>query len=165
MASDLSRDMNSFKGENIEQGGKLDGQDSIKIGFRTPQWRDVPSKVRKAVCDATSLGQTATGMDWEGQDSVQLGNISMKRFKRTIDMGDMSKEQENSNVSSGCSAPVVTQASLEVNKIEPCMGDAVDTGFVNNLVVDEGSGIDKGWSSDLVEKSDEFLGSSSGSCL
>ncbi|XP_028208547.1 uncharacterized protein LOC114391790 isoform X1 [Glycine soja] len=167
MASDLSRDVDTSKGKNIliEQGGKLDGQDSIKIGFHTPQWRDVPSKVRKAVCDATSLDQTATGLDWEGQDGVQLGNISMKRFKRTIGMGDISKEQKSSNVSSGCSAPVVTQASVEVNKIDSCTDDAVDTGFVNNLVVDEGSGIDQGWSSDLVERSDEFLGSTTGSCL
>lgn len=164
MASGLSGDLNTSKVENIhfEQGGKLDGQDSIKIGFHTPQWRDVPCK---AVCHATSFDQTATGLDWEGQDGFQLGNISsMKCFKRTIDMGDMTKEQENSNISSGCSAPVVTQASVEVNKIDSCTDDAVDTGFVNNhRVVDEGSGIDQGWSSDLVEseRSDEFLSSTS----
>ncbi|TKY58110.1 Bromodomain and PHD finger-containing protein 3 [Spatholobus suberectus] len=169
MTSDLSRDLNTSKDENIhfEQGGKLDGQDLMKIGFHTPQWRDVPSKVRKAVCDATSLDQTDTGLDWEGQDGVQLGNISMKRFKRTIDMGDMSKEQDNSNVSSGCSAPVVTQASVDVNKIDSCTDDAVATGFVNNLVVDEGSGIHQAWLSDFAEseRSDEFLGSTCGSYL
>ncbi|KAK7383482.1 hypothetical protein VNO78_29161 [Psophocarpus tetragonolobus] len=172
MSSDMSRDLNTLLEKNIdfEQGGHLDGQDLMKIGFHAPQWRDVPSKVREAVYDATSSDQTGTGLDWEGRDGVQIGNISMKRLKRTIDVGtgDMSKEQENSNVSSGCSAPVVTQVSVEVNKIDSCTNNDVDTGFVNNkLVVDEGSGIDQGWSSDLVEseRSDEFLGSTSGSYM
>ncbi|XP_020235631.1 uncharacterized protein LOC109815338 isoform X3 [Cajanus cajan] len=169
MASDLSRD--PLKDKNIhfhlEQGGKLDGRDSIKIGFHTPQWRDVPGKIRKAVCDATSLDQTATGLDWEGQDGVQLENISMKRFKRTIDIGDMSKKKESSNVSSGCSVPVVTRASVEVNKVDSCTDDAVGTGFFNNLVVDEGSGIVQDLSSDLVEseRSDQFVVSTCGSYL
>ncbi|XP_061376429.1 uncharacterized protein LOC133318449 isoform X2 [Gastrolobium bilobum] len=169
VASKFSRDQNASKVENVhfEQDGKLNGQDSVKIGSHTPQWRDVPSKVRKAVSDAASLDQTATVLDWEGQDGVQNGTISAKRFRRTIDMEDLLKEQENSNVSSGCSAPVVTQASVEVNKVDSCIVDDVDTGYVNNLVVDEGSGIDKGWSSDIVEseRSAEFLGSTCESYL
>ncbi|KAL2318050.1 hypothetical protein Fmac_031926 [Flemingia macrophylla] len=139
---DLSRDLNAWKDKNIhsplEQVGKLDGQDSIKIGFHTPRWRDVP-----------------------GQDGVQHGNISMKRFKSTIDMGDMPKEKESSSVSYGCYAPVVTGASVRVvNKVDSCTGDAVSTGFFNKPVVDEGSRIYQGLSSDLVEseRSDELLG-------
>ncbi|KAJ1407786.1 Jas TPL-binding domain [Sesbania bispinosa] len=162
-ASKCSRDQNALKDENIhfEQVGKLDGQGSIKFGSHTPQWRDVPSKVRKAACDATSLDQTATVLDCEGQDSVQPGNISAKRLKKTNDVEDLLKEQENFNVSSGCSTAVVSQASVEVNRVDSCTVDAVDTGCVNNLVVDEGSGIEKGWSSDVVEseRSAEFLGS------
>ncbi|CAJ1972051.1 unnamed protein product [Sphenostylis stenocarpa] len=169
MPSDLTRNLIISNDRNIhfEQGGKLHDQGSTKIGFHTPQWRDVPSNVRKAVCDATSFNQTTTGLDWEGQEGFQPGNISMKRSKRMIYMGDVSKEQENSNVSSGCSAPVVNQASLVVNKIDYCAKDAVDTGLVNNLVVDEGSGIDQGSLSDLVvsERTDEFLGSTTGSDL
>ncbi|KAK7320672.1 hypothetical protein VNO77_30365 [Canavalia gladiata] len=166
IASDLCGDLNTSK-DHFEQCGKLDGQDSIKIGSHTPQWRDVPNKVRKAVCDATSLDQTATGSDWEGLDGVQHGNDSAKRFKRTIDMEDIWKEQENSNVSSGSSAPVVTQASVEVNKVDSCTIDAVHTGFANNLVVDEGSGIDQGWSSDVAgsERSADFLSSTCGNYL
>ncbi|XP_068471510.1 uncharacterized protein [Phaseolus vulgaris] len=169
MPSDLWRNLNTSNNRNIhfEQGGKILGQDSTRIGFHAPQWRDVPSKVRKAVCDATSLDQTSTGLDREGRDDFQLGNISVKRPKRTIDMGDLSKEKENSNVSSGCSAPLVTQASVMVNKIDYCTDDAVDTGFVNNLVVDEGSGIDQVSLSDLVEseRTDELLGLISGNYM
>ncbi|XP_027331005.1 uncharacterized protein LOC113846680 [Abrus precatorius] len=162
----FSRDLNTSK-DHFEQSGKLDGQDSSKIGSHTPQWGDVPGEVRKTVCDATSLDQMATGLDWEGQDSVQLGNISVKRLKRTIDMEDAWKAQENSNVSSGSSARVVSQASVEVNNVDSCTVDPVDTGFVNNLLVDEGSGIDQGRSSDVVEseQSDEFLGSTCGNYL
>ncbi|XP_027940928.1 uncharacterized protein LOC114194744 isoform X1 [Vigna unguiculata] len=169
MPSDLCRNLNISKNGNIhfEQGGKILGQDSTIIGFHTPQWRDVPSKVRKAVCDATSLDQTSNGLDKEGQEGFQFGNISAKRSKRTTDMGDLSEEKENSNVSSGCSAPVITQASVMVNKIDYCTDDAIDTGFVNNLVVDEGSGIDQGSMSDLVEseRTDESLGLISGNYL
>jgi len=169
MPSDLWRNLNTSNNRNIhfEQGGKILGQDSTRIGFHAPQWRDVPSKVRKAVCDATSLDQTSTGLDREGRDDFQLGNISVKRPKRTTDMGDLSKEKENSNVSSGCSAPLVTQASVMVNKIDYCTDDAVDTGFVNNLVVDEGSGIDQVSLSDLVEseRTDELLGLISGNYM
>ena len=169
IASKFGRDQNASKDESIpfEQGGKLDGQDLIKIGSCTHQWRDVPSKVRKAGCDATSLGPSATVLDWEGQDDVQHVNTSAKRLKGTINMEDLLKEQENSNISSGSSAPVVTQASVEFNKVDSCTIDGVDTGYVNNLVVDEGSGIDKGWSPGAVEseRSAEFLGSTCESYL
>jgi len=169
MPSDFRRNLNTPDGRNIhfEQGGKVIGQDSTRIGLHAPQWRDVPSKVRKAVCDATSLDQTSTCLDTEGRDDFQLGNISMKRSKRTTDMGDLSKEKESSNVSSGCSAPVVTRASVSANKIDYCTDDAVDTGFVNNRVVDEGSGIDQGSLFDLVESetTDELLGSTSGNYM
>lgn len=169
MASKFSRDQNASKDVNIhfEQGFMLDGQDSMKIGSHTPQWRDVPSKVGKAVCDATSLDQTAIVLDWEGQDGVQPANVFAKRLKRAIDVENLLKEQENSNVSSGCSAPVVTQASLEVNKVDSCSVDAGHTDYGNNLAVDEGSGIDKGWSSDAVEsgRSAEFIGSTCKSYL
>ncbi|XP_017430072.1 uncharacterized protein LOC108337982 isoform X4 [Vigna angularis] len=157
MPSDLFRNLNTTNNGNIhfEQGG------------HAPQWRDVPSKVRKAVCDATSLDQTFNGFDKEARDGFQLGNISTKCSKITTDMGDLSEEKENSNVSSGCSAPVITQASVMVNKIDYCTDEAIDTGVVNKLEVDEGSGIDQGSMSDLVgsERTGESLGLISGNYL
>lgn len=170
MGSKCGRDQNVLKDESVhfELGGNLDRQGSFRIGSHTPQWRDVPSKVRKSLCDAISLDQTATALDREGQDSVQVGNISANRMKKTIDMKDLLKEQEDFNVSSGCSAPVVSEASvIEVNNVDSCTVDVADTGCVKNLVIDEGSGIDITWSSDVVEseRSAEFAGSTSGSCL
>ncbi|XP_014504418.1 uncharacterized protein LOC106764634 isoform X4 [Vigna radiata var. radiata] len=169
MPSDLCRNLNTSKTGNIhfEQGEKILGQDSTIIGFHAPQWRDVPSKVRKAVCDATSLDQTFNGLDKEARYGFQLGNISTKRYKITTDMGDLSEEKENSNVSSGCSAPVITQASVMVNKIDYCTDEAIDTGVVSKFEVDEGSGIDQGSMSDLVEseRTGESLGLISGNYL
>lgn len=168
IVSEWSRDQNALKDENIyfEPGGNLDGQGTVKIGSHTPQWKDVPSKVRKSFCDAIYLDQVSAVLDCEGQGSV--GNISSKRMKKTIDREDMLKEQENFNISSECSAHEVSQSSvMEVNKVDACTVDATDTGYVEHLVIDEGSGIDKGWSSDVVEseRSAEFPGSTSGSCL
>ncbi|XP_057422911.1 uncharacterized protein LOC130716892 isoform X3 [Lotus japonicus] len=168
-ASKCKRDQNASKGENIhfEQDGKLNGQCSIKIGTQTPQWRDVPSKVRKAACGALSSDQRDTVLDSKGKDSIQHGNFCANRFKRNIHKVDWLKEQENFNASSGYSAHVVSQASAEASKVDSCTVDVVDTGCGDNLIVDEGSGIDKGWSSDVAENeiSSELLSLTSGGYL
>jgi hypothetical protein len=166
IASECRRDQKASKNKNIyfELSG-LDGRNTVKTGSHTPQWRDVPSRFRKPLCDATILDQMATVLDREGEDSVQVGNISTKRLKKIIDREDLLKERGNFNVSSGCSAPVVSQASgMEVNMVDSCNVDTTYAGCIENLVLDEGSGIDKGWSSDLVEseRSAEYAGSTSG---
>ncbi|KAI4316365.1 hypothetical protein L6164_024351 [Bauhinia variegata] len=140
---------------NFQQGRKLNFQNLIKVGSQASQWIDVPSKVKKAVCHEGSSDQLGNVLDWGGQDSDQLGNVSAKRFKRVIDTEDSSKEPEISDLSSGCSAPVITQSTLDVNNTDSSIVDALD-----NHVVDEGSGIDKSWSSDALEseKSSELFG-------
>ncbi|GAU15067.1 hypothetical protein TSUD_08050 [Trifolium subterraneum] len=163
IVSECSRDQKASKNKNIyfELSG-LDGHDTVKIGSHTPQWRDVPTKVRKPLCDATILDQMDTVLDWEGQDSSQVGNISTKRLKKIIDREDLLKGRENFNVSSGCSAPVVSQASgMEVSKVDSCNVDTTYAGCIENHV------LDKGWSCDLVEseRSAEYAGSTSGSDL
>ncbi|CAI9775495.1 unnamed protein product [Fraxinus pennsylvanica] len=85
-----------------------------------------------------------------------------KCFARSSQNAEPLKEQELSNVSSGCSAPVVTWVSIEVNKRDSSTIDTGDVRCTNNIVVDEGSRIDKSWSSDDSldsERSADFFGS------
>ncbi|XP_057721971.1 uncharacterized protein LOC130936023 isoform X1 [Arachis stenosperma] len=151
---------------NFKQFAKSSGETPLKIISKdesTHQWRGVPSKLWKADCDAKSLGPIAA----EGQDDVQSVNTSAKRFKRNFNMEDLLKVQEKSNVSTGSCAPMVTQASMEFNKIDSCIIDGGDATDSNNHVLDEGSVINKGWSPDAVEseRSSEFLGSTCESYL
>nr|XP_025659824.1 uncharacterized protein LOC112755751 isoform X2 [Arachis hypogaea] len=151
---------------NFKQFAKSSGETPLKIISKdesTHQWRGVPSKLWKADCDAKSLDPIAA----EGQDDVQSVNTSAKRFKRNFNMEDLLKVQEKSNVSTGSCAPMVTQASMEFNKIDSCIIDGGDATDSNNLVLDEGSVINKGWSPDAVEseRSSEFLGSTCESYL
>jgi hypothetical protein len=146
----------------LDQSGKLNGKLNKNIVCHASQWRDVPTKV-KGVCDATVVARLANVFDRREHDGCQLGDASAKYFNEAMQIADSLKDQENSNVSSGCSGPAVTQASIEVNNIDFSTIDAGDTGDVSNHIVDEGSGIDKCWSSDDAlgsERSAEFLGSS-----
>lgn len=104
-------------------------QNMKKVDCNSSQWRDVP---RKVVNDATSR----------------------KCFKESAHHA--LKEHEMSNMSSGCSAPAVTQVSIEVNNKDSSTVDGMDT---DNLVMDEGSGIERCLSSDdNSERSSEFCG-------
>jgi hypothetical protein len=145
----------------LDESGKLNGKLNKNIVCHASQWRDVPTKV-KAVCDATAIARFANVFDRREHDGCQLVDASAKYFDGAMQIVDSLKDQENSNVSSGCSAPAVTQASVEVNNIDFSTVDAGDTGDGSNHIVDEGSGIDKCWSSDDAlgsERSAEFLGS------
>ncbi|KAK4388630.1 Histone-lysine N-methyltransferase, H3 lysine-4 specific [Sesamum angolense] len=74
------------------------------------------------------------------------------------------QENEISNISSGCSAPDMTQLSIEVNKKDSCTVEGSDIKCANNLYLDEGSGNDRTWSSDHALDNGncaEFLGSPS----
>ncbi|KAF7817278.1 Histone-lysine N-methyltransferase TRX1 [Senna tora] len=160
--SNFTIDQNASQDKNNQfvQVAGFDDQDLNKLSSNIIEWRAVPSKVRKGVCDVGSLDQPAIVLDcWQGGE--QLGNIPAKRLKRTAYLEDSLKEQESSSVSSGCSAPVVTQLSVEVNNVYSSTVDAVDNHSFDNLVVDEGSSIDKGCSSDTLEsdRSAEILGS------
>ncbi|KAF5456778.1 hypothetical protein F2P56_026221 [Juglans regia] len=145
-----------------DQNDKLSRQLHKNMVCHAFQWRDVPSKV-KGVCDATVVDQSADVLNQIGHDGSQLGDTSAKCFNKVMQIVDYLKDQEKSNVSSGDSAPAVTHASTEVNNIDLSTVDAWDTGYGSNHIVDEGSGIDRCWSSDDAlgsERSAEFLGSS-----
>ncbi|XP_042989287.1 uncharacterized protein LOC122316660 isoform X3 [Carya illinoinensis] len=146
---------------SLDQNDKLSRQLHKNMVCHAFQWRDVPRKV-KGVCDATVVDQSANVLDQIEHDGSQLGDASAKCFNKVMQIVDYLKDQEKSNVSSGDSAPAVTHASIEVNNIDFSTVDAWDTGYGSNHIVDEGSGIDRCWSSDDAlgsERSAEFLGS------
>ena len=163
MNSKFAKDHFLLRDANIssERSEKLNGQLHRKRVCHASEWRDVPSKV-KGVRNAVVVERLANVLDRRGNDGSQLKDASAKCFNGAVQIDGSLKEQENSNVSSGCSAPAVTQSSIEVNNIEFSTIDAGDTGYVSNDIVDEGSGIDKCWSSDDAlgsERSADFLGS------
>lgn len=120
--------------ENVKQRTK-------KAEFSSFLWRDVPKKV----VEKSSLACVE-----DFADSYN-GNVECNAQKCVDDTADnvgSPKEQEMSNVSSGCSAPVVTQVSMDVNNKDSSTVDADDARYEGNAIVDEGSRIERCWSSD-----------------
>lgn len=162
VSSNFVKDQDETQGKvsSMERRGDLKGQLPKNIALHNSQWRDVPSKFN-TVSEVICLDHSPGMLDHRKRIESQAGDVAANACCDTIKIPDPSKEQEISNVSSGCSsAAVVTQASGQIN-----MDSTVNTGstsqYVNNLVVDEGSGIDKCWSSDDAlesERSSEFLG-------
>lgn len=147
----------------LDQRGKSKGSLPKTIVCHASQWRDVPRKF-KGVSVATGLERSADELDGREHMEGQLGHDTAKCSYGTMKIPDSLKEREMSNVSSGCSAAAVTQASAQINNMDSPTVDVGNTRYVNNHLVDEGSGIDKCWSSDDAlesERSAEFLGSNS----
>ncbi|KAL5853168.1 hypothetical protein ACOSQ3_008286 [Xanthoceras sorbifolium] len=163
VASEFVKDKAGPQGKcnSLDQRGKLKGQLPKNIVCHAAQWRDVPSKF-KGVSGVTCLDQSPDMLDSGGHIESEVGDAATKGSYEITKIPDSLKEQEISNVSSGCSsAAAVTQASIQVNNMDSYTVNAGNTRYVNNLVVDEGSGIDKCWSSDDAlesERSAEFLG-------
>ncbi|XP_059640382.1 uncharacterized protein LOC132282660 isoform X2 [Cornus florida] len=132
---------------SLGQNEKLEGQIPKKAGTHGFQWRDVPRKATE-ICSVACMDQPADLLDGSLNVEDQISVAATECFNRSAQDAECLKEQQMSNVSSGCSAPAVTQASIEVNNMDSCTVDAGDTRYTKDLVVDEGSGIDKCWSSD-----------------
>ena len=160
------------KNIHFHQNVKLKGQNHKKINCHASQWKDVPSKVIGS-CDMKCVRLSVDEVDGRKSDEEQpamyrrknnedqLANTAAKCLEGNFQEFNCFKEQEMSDISSGCSAPAVTQASNEVNNVDSCTVDPGDTGCANGLVVDEASGVEKCWSSDEAldsERSAEFLG-------
>ncbi|KAI7993840.1 Histone-lysine N-methyltransferase trr [Camellia lanceoleosa] len=160
------------KAISFDQSGNLEGQVKKKVDSHDFQWRDVPSKVTRT-CNVACKDRPADLLDKRGNirdhvanaptkcfnRSSQIADAATKCFDRSAQDAEFSKEHEVSNISSGCSAPAVTQASVEFNDLDYSTVEAGDK-CTQNLVVDEGSVIDKCWSSDDPpdSESSEFFG-------
>ncbi|KAB2019972.1 hypothetical protein ES319_D07G034200v1 [Gossypium barbadense] len=144
----------------LDQGGKVNGQLPMRIACHASQWRDVPSKQKEA-CKMTQINSSAELLDASGCAGDQFGaSAGVHGIGSAINEADSLKWQGMSNISSGCSGAAVTQASTEVNNVDSSTIDAGDNEYRNDLVVDEGSGIDKCSSNDELERgrSAEFIG-------
>ncbi|XP_057959265.1 uncharacterized protein LOC131151840 isoform X2 [Malania oleifera] len=139
-ASKCEKDLISLKKNTtaLDLSGKLKIQIPKKVDSHTSEWRDVPSKVL-SVCNLTSIDCLADALSGKGTGADPPADMQE---------ADFLMEQDMSNISSGCSAPAVTQASVELNNVDSCIVDAGDIRYENDGIVDEGSGIHKCLSSD-----------------
>ncbi|CAK9146456.1 unnamed protein product [Ilex paraguariensis] len=147
------------KANTVGQTGEPNHQNHKEVECHAFQWRDVPRKVT-GMCTATCKDQPADFLNGREKAEDEIVATAAAKYNRYVQDAKSLKEQEVSNISSGGSAPAVTQASTEVNK-DSCALDAGNTICANSYVVDEGSGIDRCWSSDDgpdSERSAEFLG-------
>ncbi|KAJ0091724.1 hypothetical protein Patl1_12527 [Pistacia atlantica] len=110
----------------LGQQGKSKGPLPKTIVCHSSQWRDVPSKF-KGVSVVTGLERSADELDGRGHMEGQLGHATAKCSYGTMKIQDSLKEQEMSNVSSGCSAAAVTQASIQINNMDSPTVDAGNT--------------------------------------
>ncbi|XP_050366128.1 uncharacterized protein LOC126784688 isoform X2 [Argentina anserina] len=150
---------------SLDHKRKLGEEAPKNKAYHTSLWRDVPSKV-KGVSDVTRVDRLANLFDATREDREKLGDMCIKCFNGTVQIAESVKEHDVSTISSGCSAPMLSQPSIEVNNMDSSTNDAGDHGCGSNFVVDEGSGIDKAWSSDDAlesEKSAKFLASTGSS--
>ncbi|KAF2287250.1 hypothetical protein GH714_039444 [Hevea brasiliensis] len=149
VASQFAKDYIVPKENSISFGQceTLKGQLSKNISCNASQWKDVPSKVKR-VCEVASVRRPSDALDERGPEDG-----AAKCSHGAVHTADSSKDQDMSNISSGCSTPAVTQASIEVTNVDSSTVVG-NTGYVDNLIVDEGSGIDKCWSSDDAFESD-----------
>ncbi|KAH6804782.1 hypothetical protein C2S51_033029 [Perilla frutescens var. frutescens] len=119
------------------------------------QWRDVPKKVTEN-CSLTRKEKEAVSRSPLGCPAADVA----KSFGGFTQVVVPLKEHEVSNISSGCSAPDVTQSSSEVNKQESYTTEIRNISFADSLVLDNGSGNGRSCSSDDALDS-EFYGSAS----
>ncbi|XP_077238014.1 uncharacterized protein LOC143879490 isoform X2 [Tasmannia lanceolata] len=127
----------------------------VKNVCRSAQWIDVPRKVI-GNHGGTFIERPVEILDTKGMVEDQLADTAAKGFDGTSQEAESLREQQMSNVCSGCSAPAVTEISVEVNNVDSYTGESREGRFVNNLVVDEGSGIEKCCSSDDALGSGKF---------
>ncbi|XP_038695723.1 uncharacterized protein LOC119992950 isoform X3 [Tripterygium wilfordii] len=130
----------------LDQNGKSDLQQPESKNSH-PQWRDVPSKVKRT-CEVTAMEKSAAFLGEKGDIDTEVWDTSVVCSKEAAPLADSLKNQEVSYFSSECSAPVVHQVTTEVNNMDSSVVGE-ESGCVNSFVVRESLVIDKcGSSSD-----------------
>ncbi|RRT63822.1 hypothetical protein B296_00011550 [Ensete ventricosum] len=113
---------------------------------KTTFWRDVPKKVY-ADAGISSTDKIAQALETTTRIGDQLDDCSPE-FDGTRQSSQSTRAQKIFNMSSGSSAPVVTEVSTEVNNLTSCTANIRTTNMIHDLLVDEGSGNEKCGSSD-----------------
>ncbi|XP_021987626.1 uncharacterized protein LOC110884244 isoform X2 [Helianthus annuus] len=105
-------------GETIKPNSK-------KVEFNAFQWKDVPNKM--------------AGKCLEDRVDVidQTSDVIVKSIDQPVQSVDCMKEQVMSNISSKCSAPALTQASVKISNGDSCTDDAQTTDCAKNWSSDD----------------------------
>ncbi|XP_042482174.1 uncharacterized protein LOC122062599 isoform X2 [Macadamia integrifolia] len=142
-AFDKANVISQEKAVALGQCKNVKRQISVNEDCNDTQWNDVSCRVM-GVRNGTCIRMPAEELD--GRENVdQFLETASKGYIGASQEAELLKEQQMSNICSGCSAPAITEVSIEVNNMDSC---TVDAGYVTDHIVDEGSGVEKCWSSD-----------------
>ncbi|KAL8475194.1 hypothetical protein ACS0TY_031571 [Phlomoides rotata] len=123
-------------------------------------WRDVPKKIMESCNSTRKEQQGCSYIQSLGSPAADAAKCLTGLARNVVSL----KEQEILNISSGCSAPDATQSSIEANNNDSSTVDGGNIRCANNLSLNEGSGIDRSWSSDDARDNEYcagFFGSTS----
>ncbi|KAG1327089.1 hypothetical protein COCNU_01G010230 [Cocos nucifera] len=118
----------------------------MKNDSQTALLRDVPSKVIAHIDGI--IGKSAQVLESTTIVDDQVAENIVKEIDGINQDSESMKAEQMSNISSGSSAPAVTEVSVEANNVDSCSRYVSHAKTVHDFVVDEGSGIEKCGSSD-----------------
>lgn len=100
------------------------------------QWKDVPNKMA-GKCNGSCRDETDKFLEDRVDVLDQTSDVVVKSAKQSVQKVDCMKEQVMSNVSSKCSAPALTQASVKISNGDSCTDDAQNTDCAKNWSSDD----------------------------
>ncbi|KAI7747226.1 hypothetical protein M8C21_002018 [Ambrosia artemisiifolia] len=110
--------------------------DLKKGEFNAFQWKDVPNKMA-GKCHGSCRDETAEFLDDRVDINGQTSDVVVKSIDQPVQNVDCMKEQVMSNISSKCSAPALTQASVKISNGDSCTDDAQTTDCAKNWSSDD----------------------------
>ncbi|KAL8263434.1 hypothetical protein R6Q59_024783 [Mikania micrantha] len=107
-----------------------------KVEFNAFQWKDVPNKMA-GKCHRSCRDEAAKILEDKADVIDQTSNVVVKSVDQPVQKVDCMKEQVMSNISSKCSAPALTQASVKISNGDSCADDAQNTDCAKNWSSDD----------------------------
>lgn len=107
-----------------------------KVEFNAFQWKDVPTKMT-GKCQVSCRDETAKVLEDRVDLIDQTSDVVVKSVDQPVQNVDCMKEQVMSNISSKCSAPALTQASVKISNGDSCTDDAQNTDCAKNWSSDD----------------------------
>lgn len=120
---------------------------NFKLDCQNSKWTDVPRKANTVSKVRCSDGPVHLLDSMKKYESYYLKEPAAKGTARTSQAAELLKGKEISDISSGCSARVATQASNELNVLDSCNANAGHTVYDNGHIADQGSAISRSCSS------------------
>ncbi|KAI3826025.1 hypothetical protein L1987_00066 [Smallanthus sonchifolius] len=107
-----------------------------KVEFNAFQWKDVPNKMA-GKCHGSCRDETANFIEDRVDVIDQTSDVVVKSVDQPVQKVDCMNEQVMSNISSKCSAPALTQASVKISNGDSCTDDAQNTDCAKNWSSDD----------------------------